>query len=82
LLLKRELENCADEKFGQLLPYIGSFLKFLGGLLVSMSSNVFAFFVMPLQIWERAPPASQRGKVVSLVKGKGSNLGEAQGRIG
>jgi len=36
LLLKRELENSAEEKFGQLLPYIGSFIKFLGGLLVSI----------------------------------------------
>ena len=40
LLLKRELENCVEEKFGQLLPYIGSFLKFLGGLLSDNNPKV------------------------------------------
>jgi hypothetical protein len=40
MLLKRELESCAEEKFGQLLPYIGSFLKFLGGLLSDNNPKV------------------------------------------
>ena len=39
-MLKRELENCVEEKFGQLLPYIGSFLKFLGGLLSDNNPKV------------------------------------------
>ena len=42
IMLKRELEKALEQtdRFGLLLPYVGSFIKFLGGLLTDASPKV------------------------------------------
>ena len=42
IMLKRELEKALEQtdRFGLLLPYVGSFIKFLGGLLSDASPKV------------------------------------------
>ena len=49
VMLKRELENSADsDQWALLLPYTGSFIKFLGSLLTDASPKVF-IKIIPIQ---------------------------------
>lgn len=45
LLLRRELENSAEDKFGQLLPYVGSFIKYIGELLSDNNPKVTLYIL-------------------------------------
>ena len=52
VMLKRELENAADsENWTLLLPYTGSFIKFLGSLLSDASPKVHIFLKKLFRIW-------------------------------
>ena len=67
-MLKRELENGADsEQWALLLPYTGSFIKFLGNLLSDASPKVIFQILECHDILLNNAPQAMRQHVVQVV---------------
>ena len=68
VMLKRELENGADsEQWALLLPYTGSFIKFLGNLLSDASPKVIFQILECHDILLNNAPQAMRQHVVQVV---------------